>query len=580
MQLMAARFKLSPTEFDLIWLLACVEIEPVLAQTAQLLIAPEMHALSLQLVELAFPGASLARLARAGLIEVASESHMSGSRRAVRIADRVIRLVRGLLDIACDSFDGSIPNGIARIPDGVPAIEELALDVAALAEVRAAMKAGRAVIVASGMPGLGRRTLLVAAAHEAGIDTLEIDARKLAKDPVKQLRAIARECKLLARVPLLANLGSEHVEAIGEELVAQLDGRVLVTTGVERPAIRWDRPTIAIELAQPTSAQRATLWHAALGAGSDGDAELLAERYPLAPALVTRAAAAAKVRATGRAIVPEDIYAGIRAVLDDKLGQYGRRVTVTQTWDDLVLPPEQLDPIVELLARVRGRRRVYEQWGFAAKVGKGLGVSALFSGPPGTGKTMVAALIAKDLGLELYQVDLGKLVSKWIGETEKQLGAMFDAAEAGHAVLLFDEADSLFGKRTDAKSSNDRYANLETNYLLQRLETFTGICLLTSNHETNIDPAFQRRLSLHVRFELPDEAERAKLWRAVLPAAAPVAGVDFARLAKRYEMSGGYIRNAALRAAFLASDENSSITEAHLERAARVEYEAMGKLAA
>jgi vesicle-fusing ATPase len=343
----------------------------------------------------------------------------------------------------------------------------------------------------------------------------------------------------------------------------------------------WDRPVIAVEMGQPTTAQRASLWHSSLGQGTTDDAKLLAEQYPLAPALIVRASEAAKARANGRALEPDDIYAGIRSVLDDRLGQFAKRVTVTQTWDDLVLPPDQLDTIVELMARVRGRSKVYEQWGFAAKVGKGLGVSALFSGPPGTGKTMVAALIARDLGLELYQVDMGKLVSKFIGETEKNLGALFDAAEAGHAILLFDEADSLFGKRTDVKSSNDRYANLETNYLLQRLESFTGICLLTTNHDSHIDPAFQRRLSLHLRFELPDVDERAQLWRATLPVAAPLAGnVDFGSLARRYAMSGGYIRNAALRAAFLAADEDSEITAAHLERAARVEYEGMGKIAA
>jgi SpoVK/Ycf46/Vps4 family AAA+-type ATPase len=292
------------------------------------------------------------------------------------------------------------------------------------------------------------------------------------------------------------------------------------------------------------------------------------------------AASAAQARAIERRVVPADIEAGIRAVLDDRLGNFAKRVEVTQTWADLVIPEDQARSITELIARIRQRRVVYEQWGFAAKVGKGLGVSALFSGPPGTGKTMVAALIARELGLELYQVDMGKLVSKWIGETEKHLGELFDAAEAGHAILLFDEADSLFGKRTEVKSSNDRYANLETNYLLQRLETFTGICLLTSNHEANIDPAFERRLSLHVRFELPDEDERAKLWRAVLPAAAPVERIDFTSLARRYAMSGGYIRNAALRAAFLAADEDSAITTAHVEHAARVEYEGMGKLAA
>jgi SpoVK/Ycf46/Vps4 family AAA+-type ATPase len=175
---------------------------------------------------------------------------------------------------------------------------------------------------------------------------------------------------------------------------------------------------------------------------------------------------------------------------------------------------------------------------------------------------------------------MAKVVSKFIGETERNLAALFDAAEAGHAILLFDEADSLFGKRTDVKSSNDRYANLETNYLLQRLESFTGICLLTSNHESNIDPAFQRRLSLHLRFQLPAEEERATLWRAMLPQAAPVAeDIDPGSLGRRYSMSGGYIRNAVLRAAFLAADEGSPITAAHLECAARIEYEGMGKIA-
>lgn len=453
-------------------------------------------------------------------------------------------------------------------------------------ELAKSVRVGGVVIVATGMPGLGRRTLLTAAASEAGHRVLEIDARRLARDTnamTAQLRAVARECRLLGRVPLIANLegDEERIELIGGELVANLDGPVLVTTGVQRPRIDWGRPVIVIEMQHATTAQRAVLWKRALGEIGETDADHLATNYPLAPALIARAAEAAKARACGRGIEASDVYAGIRAVLDDRLGQYAKRVTVTQTWDDLVLPEEQVDSITELMARIRERRRVYEDWGFAAKVGKGLGVSALFSGPPGTGKTMVAALIAKDLGLELYQVDLGKVVSKYIGETEKNLAALFDAAEAGHAVLLFDEADALFGKRTDVKSSNDRYANLETNYLLQRLESFTGICLLTSNHETNIDPAFLRRLSLHLRFELPDAEERAHLWRAMLPKAAPVApGVDVQGLARRYAMSGGYIRNAALRAAFLAANDDGAITPAHLERAARSEYEGMGKIVA
>src|SRR5690606_37106574 len=245
----------------------------------------------------------------------------------------------------------------------------------------------------------------------------------------------------------------------------------------------------------------------------------------------------------------------------------------------LVVRADQIEAITYLVARIRQRRTVYEQWGFAAKVGKGLGTTPLFSGPPGTGKPMVAALIAQELGLELYQVDMAKVVSKWIGETERNLAALFDAAEAGHAILLFDEADSQFGKRTEVRSSNDRYANLETNYLLQRLESFAGVCLLTSNHETNIDPAFQRRLSLHLRFDLPEIEERARLWRSMLTTSAPVGNdINLNLLAKRYEMSGGSIRNAALRAAFFAADKKTPVTMELLERAARLEYEGLGKI--
>nr|MBP6634111.1 AAA family ATPase [Kofleriaceae bacterium] len=267
--------------------------------------------------------------------------------------------------------------------------------------------------------------------------------------------------------------------------------------------------------------------------------------------------------------------------LEPGLAGVASRVEVTQTWDDFVLPMEQMEVLAELVARVRGRRRVLEDWGFGAKVGKGGGVAALMSGPPGTGKTMAAGLLAKELGLDLYQVDLSKIVSKYIGETEKQLAAVFDAAEAGHAVLLFDEADSLFGKRTEVKSSNDRYANLETNYLLQRLEAFTGVCLLTTNHEQAIDEAFRRRLALHVRLPMPDEAQRAALWQAMLPARAAVAGpIDAGDLARRFVMSGGYIKNAVLRAAYLAADEGGAISMALLRRAGQAEQEAMGRVVA
>jgi len=208
------------------------------------------------------------------------------------------------------------------------------------------------------------------------------------------------------------------------------------------------------------------------------------------------------------------------------------------------------------------------------------GLTALFQGGPGTGKTLVATALANELGLDLYRVDLARVMSKWIGETEKNLADVFDAAEEGHALILFDEADALFGQRTQVQSSNDRYANLEINYLLQRLDSFEGVAVLTTNLGTAIDAAFKRRLTCSLTFPFPDQDAREQLWRIHLPDQLPRAGtLDLAGLARRYQMSGGYIRNAAVRAAFLAAQDQSPLSQFHLERAIRAEFREGGKAA-
>jgi SpoVK/Ycf46/Vps4 family AAA+-type ATPase len=233
----------------------------------------------------------------------------------------------------------------------------------------------------------------------------------------------------------------------------------------------------------------------------------------------------------------------------------------------------------EFIARIRHRKTVYERWGFDSKMTTSRGLTALFYGPPGTGKSMVAGLIARELGLDLYRIDLARIVSKWIGETEKNLAEVFDAAEDGQVVILFDEADSLFAKRTEVKSSVDRYANLEVNYLLQRLDTFEGVAILTTNLEGSIDLAFKRRMSLRLHFPFPDEEMRVRLWAAHIPVETPVSGdFDFLDLARRFPLSGGYIRNSTLRAAFLAAQENRPLAQEHLFRAIALEYRELGKL--
>jgi SpoVK/Ycf46/Vps4 family AAA+-type ATPase len=275
------------------------------------------------------------------------------------------------------------------------------------------------------------------------------------------------------------------------------------------------------------------------------------------------------------------IIGGIRHNIAEGMTGLATRIDVSQSWDDLVLAGDAHDQIQALIARVRHAHRVLEDWGYRAKLARGTGVAALFSGPPGTGKTMVAGLIARELELELYQVDLSQVVSKWIGETEKQLARLFDAAEAGHALLLFDEADALFGQRNaDAKQAVDRYANLEVNFLLQRIEGFGGITILTTNLDTAIDRALKRRLAAHIVFPSPDEDERAALWRRMaVTGSAPLADdIDGDQLAAMYPaMTGANIRNAALAAAFhAAADGAPKITQEHLHRAARGEYRSMG----
>jgi SpoVK/Ycf46/Vps4 family AAA+-type ATPase len=278
--------------------------------------------------------------------------------------------------------------------------------------------------------------------------------------------------------------------------------------------------------------------------------------------------------------VGRELDDAVRQHLENRLGTTANRVTRLASWSDIVLPEDIIDSLLELTARVRHRKKVYEQWGFDKALTTARGVTALFSGSPGTGKTMVAGVIARDLGLDLYRVDVSRITSKWIGETEKNLGSLFDAAEDGQVMLLFDEADSLFAKRTEVKSSVDRYSNMEVNYLLQRLDSFDGIAILTTNFGTSIDPAFMRRLTYRLTFPFPDDDMREQLWRTLLPPQVPVQGrLHFAKLAQKFRLSGGYIRNATLRAAFLAAEEGSALTHEHLERAIRMEFRELGKLA-
>jgi hypothetical protein len=305
----------------------------------------------------------------------------------------------------------------------------------------------------------------------------------------------------------------------------------------------------------------------------------LAAKFRLAPRQVAQASQTAADYAVSRGQTPqaEDLLAGARAQSALRLGHLAQTWTPRARWADLILPLDPLSQLREICERLRHQHIVNDAWGFSARAHKG--ISALFAGDSGTGKTFAAEVIGNELGLPVYKIDLSAVVSKYIGETEKNLSTIFREARAGNAILFFDEADAIFGKRSEVKDARDRYANMEIAYLLQEIEDYDGVVILASNFRQNLDEAFTRRLTFLVDFPFPDEDHREKLWRAHFPPQSPLGNdVDLSDVARRYRLAGGNIRNAAQAAAFLAAADGQIITAAHLRHAIRREHQKMGRL--
>jgi len=440
-----------------------------------------------------------------------------------------------------------------------------------------------------GPTGAGKRTLAARIAAFADRPMVTFDTEALDRGTFSELfekvqvEALVRGA-LLYIGPLAAELEADGAKVLMQRL-RNFTGMVAI--GVNRmsaPRIGANRPMIELEIEVPDFDVRRQLWEQQLPEEvrhPELDMDAVSNSFKMTPGEVIGVAAEAIAVATAedRKVEHEEVRLGIDRRLRTELGELARRIKPVVTWSDLVLGDQDLARVKELISRKRNRHVVYEEWGYGRRVGYGQGLIALFSGPPGTGKTMLAGLIAKALDLDIYQVDLAQVVSKWVGETEKQLAKVFDQAERAHAVLLFDEADSLFAKRTEVKSSNDRYGNLAVNYLLQRLESYEGVAVLTTNKDAQLDEALQRRLTLHLRLEVPEVPERERLWKTFLPKEAPIASnLDFRELAEEFELSGGYIKNAAVRAAFLAADRGVSIDMGLFKLAAGLELEDMGRV--
>lgn len=384
------------------------------------------------------------------------------------------------------------------------------------------------------------------------------------------LRAWRRDA-LLTGSALLVDLAGADAR---EWLLALRGLGVPALLMAEDPVPSPDAPLLRLDVPRPSAAEQAALWAGYLGAGAEPAFGPVMGAFDLGPAAI--AAAAAAVAAVPPEERPARLWAECRAQARAPLEGLARRIEPQARWDDLVLPEDQAAALRAVADQVRHRRLVLDGWGMGARSRAGLGTTALLAGPPGTGKTLAAEVLAAELGRDLYAVDLSAVTSKWLGETEANLRRIFAAAEAGGAVLLFDEADALFGTRTEVKDGHDRYANLGVSYLLQRVETFRGLVLLATNMKDALDRAFLRRLRFVVDFPHPDAAERERLWRRAFPPSVPLDGVAPERLAQ-LNLPGGHIRTIALNAAFRAAAAGAPVGMAHLLEAARAECAKLGR---
>jgi ATPase family protein associated with various cellular activities (AAA)/winged helix domain-containing protein len=340
-----------------------------------------------------------------------------------------------------------------------------------------------------------------------------------------------------------------------------------------------DRTVLLVEAPPPTFAERSQAWADLTGAAETDD---VAAKFRLSIGQIVEAGEVARLAASaaGRAVpLPEELDLGARQASSSRLGELAARLPPGYGWDDLVMPERQRELLQSISAYLRHRDRVLSDWGYDKAVARTQGLKVLFAGDSGTGKTMAAQVLAAQLGLEIFRVDLATVVSKYIGETEKNLDRIFDAAEGSNAILFFDEADALFGKRSEVSDSHDRYANIEVAYLLQKMEGYAGAVILATNFRRNIDDAFVRRLDFVIDFPFPEAEDRRRIWALLLPAEAPLADdIDLDFLAERFKLSGGAIRNCSLSAAFQAADDGGVIEMRHLVRAVAQEYGKQGRL--
>jgi len=444
--------------------------------------------------------------------------------------------------------------------------------------------------------GSGKRSTAGAICHSLGLRLLVVDAKRAASpgaDFGTIVRLITREALLQEAAIYWHNfdvfLSDDQRSTLSIFLQELTSSKTIMFFGAE--AI-WEPadlpqlvPFIRITLPRPPYSDRVSFWTNALAdtAAPEVDTTALASKFRFTGGQIRDASATARNLARrrdpqGSFVNMTDLLEACRLQSNRKLATLATQITPHYSWQDIVLPPEKLRQLREVCNAVEYRSLVYDEWGFDKKLALGKGLSLLFTGPSGTGKTMAAQILAAELGVDLYKIDLSTVISKYIGETEKNLARIFTEAVTSNAVLFFDEADALFGKRSEVRDSHDRYANIEINYLLQRMEEYEGMVILATNLRKNMDEAFVRRIQFTIEFPFPNAEQRLAIWQKTMPDAMPRRDLDLELMANRFELAGGSIRNIVLSAAFLGAEDGGFVTMAHLLRATRQEYQKMGKV--
>lgn len=603
---LSTAYELSPFERDTLVLCAGVELDSRFAALcAEAQGDPQRPFPTFSLALAALPDAHWtaltpeAPLRRARLIELGTGSALT--LRPLRIPERVLHYLLGVetLDEKLNGLAENVTDSNELVPSHRLLVDRI-ITVLTQRGRHSDPFAAPPVIQLCGEDASGKRAVAAAACEAVG--------RKLCAMPAEVLPAnFAEMDELLTlwnREGILRSAGllleCDELDMSDVQRMAALRGFIERSKGIlvlatrDRIRVRH-RVMVAFDVHRPGAEEQRHLWRQALGSAGvrlNGQIDVLASQFNVSAATIRAAGAEAlgwlareetggptdkalpdsdpRSISSPAADIGEILWQSCRVQARPRLSDVAQYIEPVADWDELVLPDTQKRILQDIAAHARQRAKVYETWGFAGKGSRGLGMSALFAGASGTGKTMAAEVLAQELRLDLYRIDLSSVVSKYIGETEKNLRRVFDAAEEGGAILLFDEADALFGKRSEVKDSHDRYANIEVSYLLQRMESYRGMAILTTNMKSALDTAFLRRLRFIVQFPFPDALQRAEIWRRVFPRETPTEGLNIGNLA-RLNVAGGNIRSMALNAAFLAADAGEPVRMAHILRAAQSE---------